>query len=307
GMHVARQVHILAAGHGHHACERAVAQRAAKRYHAADEPCREHGPRRAEIGEREPGRREDAGADHVADYEGRQCRSPEDRAARSHRAGRGGASAGRSSIAIRRYRPPDAATKRKASPLLHHRSCVGGGPSSNTWPWCPPQRAQWYSVRGHNSTKSRFVSKTSGIVVKKLGQPVPLSNFISDVNNGSAQPAQMNSPGRFSSFNGLENAGSVSSSRSTSNRSSPSRLRHCSSESETRSRTLGTSKPAGTSCCHPDRMRSTSAAVRSAAGAARAASTSGAALKACSNLLLSMVVATAPAPLRSRRSRALRR
>ena len=24
---------------------------------------------------------------------------------------------------------------------------MGSGPSSNTWPWCPPQRAQWYSVK----------------------------------------------------------------------------------------------------------------------------------------------------------------
>ena len=56
---------------------------------------------------------------------------------------------------------------------------VGGGPSSNTWPWWPPQRAQWYSVRGRISLKSRFVATRSGIGSKKLGQPVPLSYFVS--------------------------------------------------------------------------------------------------------------------------------
>ena len=35
-----------------------------------------------------------------------------------------------------------------AAPLLHQRWLVGGGPSSKRWPWWPPQRLQWYSVRG---------------------------------------------------------------------------------------------------------------------------------------------------------------
>ena len=35
-----------------------------------------------------------------------------------------------------------------ATPLLHQRWWVGGGPSSKTWPWWPPQRMQWYSLRG---------------------------------------------------------------------------------------------------------------------------------------------------------------
>ncbi|MNC88835.1 hypothetical protein D3C83_46990 [compost metagenome] len=51
--------------------------------------------------------------------------------------------------------------------------------------------------------------------VKKLGQPVPDSNFISEVNSGSPQPAQAKMPGRFSSLSGLEPARSVDSSRST--------------------------------------------------------------------------------------------
>lgn len=33
-------------------------------------------------------------------------------------------------------------TKSRATPLLQYRFPVGGGPSSKTCPWCPPQRAQ---------------------------------------------------------------------------------------------------------------------------------------------------------------------
>jgi len=43
------------------------------------------------------------------------------------------------------------------------------------------------------------------MLVKKLGQPVPLSNFICDEKSGSVQPAQTNTPARFSAFNGLVN------------------------------------------------------------------------------------------------------
>ena len=57
--------------------------------------------------------------------------------------------------------------------------------------------------------------ETPGMVVKKLGQPVPLSNFISEVNSGRPQPAQTNTPARFSSLSGLVPARSVPSSRST--------------------------------------------------------------------------------------------
>ena len=38
------------------------------------------------------------------------------------------------------------------------------------------------------------------MVVKNDGQPVPLSYFISEVNSGRPQPAQTNTPGRFSPF-----------------------------------------------------------------------------------------------------------
>ena len=57
------------------------------------------------------------------------------------------------------------------------------------------------------------------MVVKKLGHPVPLSYFIAEVNSARSQPAQRNTPGRFSLFKELVNGRSVASRRSTSNAS----------------------------------------------------------------------------------------
>jgi hypothetical protein len=51
----------------------------------------------------------------------------------------------------------------------------------------------------------------AGSVVKKLGQPVPLSNFMSLENSAVPQPAQTNVPLRCSSFSGLVPARSVPS------------------------------------------------------------------------------------------------
>src|SRR5437764_12256230 len=53
------------------------------------------------------------------------------------------------------------------------------------------------------------------MLVKKLGQPVPLSYFIFDVNSGRLQPAQTNTPTRFSLLSGLLPGYSVPSSRNT--------------------------------------------------------------------------------------------
>src|SRR3970040_294807 len=69
------------------------------------------------------------------------------------------------------------------------------------------------------------------MVVKKLGQPVPLSYFMAEVKSGRLQPAQVNTPGRFSSFSGLEPGGSVPASRRTLNWTASKRLRHSSFES----------------------------------------------------------------------------
>src|SRR5688572_18039804 len=83
-----------------------------------------------------------------------------------------------------------AGMKRSARPLLHQRCPVGLGPSSKTWPWWPPQRAQWYSVRGRISLKSRRVDTRPASGRKKLGQPVPLSNLVEESNSARKQAAQ---------------------------------------------------------------------------------------------------------------------
>src|SRR5882672_12650766 len=95
------------------------------------------------------------------------------------------------------------------------------------------------------SRKSFFISNAPGMLVKKLGQPVPDSNFISEVNSGRSQPAQTNTPARFSSSSALVPARSVLSSRSTRNASAGRRLRHSSFDSLSGSPAEGTVAPAG--------------------------------------------------------------
>src|SRR2546426_4300885 len=83
------------------------------------------------------------------------------------------------------------------------------------------------------------------MVVKKLGQPVPDSNFISEVKSGRPQPAQAKIPARFSLFSGLVPARSVPSSRITWKDSAGSFFFHSSLESFTGSVGGGTFAPAG--------------------------------------------------------------
>src|SRR6266436_3420569 len=83
------------------------------------------------------------------------------------------------------------------------------------------------------------------MLVKKLGQPVPDSYFISEVYRGRPQPAQANTPARFSSLSALVPARSVPSSRSTRNASAGRRLRHSSFDSLSGSPGEGTVAPAG--------------------------------------------------------------
>ena len=63
---------------------------------------------------------------------------------------------------------------------MQYRSPVGRGPSSNTWPRCPLQRAQCTSVRSIPRVRSVVVSTASASGAQKLGHPVPLSNFVSE-------------------------------------------------------------------------------------------------------------------------------
>jgi len=68
---------------------------------------------------------------------------------------------------------------------------VGCGPSSNTWPRCPPQRAQVTSVRRISHAPFSWNSTAPGrIGAQKLGHPVPDSYFVSASNSSAPHPAQ---------------------------------------------------------------------------------------------------------------------
>src|SRR4051812_3369964 len=83
------------------------------------------------------------------------------------------------------------------------------------------------------------------MVVKKLGQPVPDSNFMSEVKSGRSQPAQAKMPARFSSLSGLEPACSVPSLRITRYDSPGRRFAHSWSASLSGSEGEGTTAPVG--------------------------------------------------------------
>src|SRR5262245_37037806 len=85
------------------------------------------------------------------------------------------------------------------------------------------------------------------MAAKKLGQPVPLSYFISEVKSGKPQPTQVKIPGRFSLFNGLVPGRSVPSSRKTLNSLGPNRLRHSSLDNLSCSLGNGTFTPSARS------------------------------------------------------------
>src|SRR6266702_3509218 len=93
------------------------------------------------------------------------------------------------------------------------------------------------------SLRSVVVPNTPGIEVKKLDLPVPLSNFIAEVKSGRLQPAQTNTPARFSRSSGLVPARSVPSWRSTSYAAGDSRFFHSASGSLSGSALAATSAP----------------------------------------------------------------
>ena len=78
----------------------------------------------------------------------------------------------------------------KHNPLLQNLFFVFVGPSLKTWPWCAPHFAQWYSVLIIPKEKSTLVLKAPGSASENEGQPVPLSNFASELNNLFPQFAQ---------------------------------------------------------------------------------------------------------------------
>ena len=117
-----------------------------------------------------------------------------------------------------------------AHELMQYRWPVGPGPSSKTWPRCPPQLAHSTSVRSMKRLRSRSVATaSSSIGAVKLGQPVPESNFVAASNSGAPQPAQRYVPGVFSSAYSPVKGRSVAFSRRTAYCSGVSSARHSAS------------------------------------------------------------------------------
>ena len=82
-------------------------------------------------------------------------------------------------------------TNFSAAELMQYRKPDGFGPSSNTCPKCAPQRAQRTSVRSipkELSDLETIFSAATGS--QKLGQPVPDSNFVSDLKSAVPQLTQ---------------------------------------------------------------------------------------------------------------------
>ena len=72
---------------------------------------------------------------------------------------------------------------------------VGLGPSGKTWPRCASQLAQRTSVRRILGIVLMLVTAAAAV---KLGQPVPESNLVSELNNGAPQQTQRYMPSRLS-------------------------------------------------------------------------------------------------------------
>src|SRR3954447_7844905 len=77
------------------------------------------------------------------------------------------------------------------------------------WPRWPPQRRQWISVRSMPKVRSLVSPTAFSSGCQKLGQPVPLSNLVSEENSGRSQPAQAKMPLRCSFNSGLDPGRSV--------------------------------------------------------------------------------------------------
>ena len=92
--------------------------------------------------------------------------------------------------------PPQAnLTNRKATEFMQYRSPVGLGPSSKTWPKCASHLRQETAVRiipRLTSCSSWIFSFAIG--AQKLGQPVPDSNYDSELKRAVSQQMQRNNP-----------------------------------------------------------------------------------------------------------------
>src|SRR5258708_37861289 len=93
------------------------------------------------------------------------------------------------------YRPKlahyAAFTNLSEAEFMQYRSPVGRGPSSNTWPRCASHSLQATAVRCTPSVLS-LISRTFSFAIgsQKLGQPVPDSNFVAELNSALSQQIQ---------------------------------------------------------------------------------------------------------------------
>jgi hypothetical protein len=84
-----------------------------------------------------------------------------------------------------------AATNLNDAEFMQYRKCVGAGPSSNTWPRCASHSVHDTAVLAMPRLMSLERLTFSGAIgCQKLGQPVPESNFVSELNNALSQQIQ---------------------------------------------------------------------------------------------------------------------
>src|SRR5580700_7781580 len=84
---------------------------------------------------------------------------------------------------------------------MQYRRCVGSGPSSNTWPKCASHSVHDTAVLTIPKLMS-LVLRTFSVAIgcQKLGQPVPESNFVSELNNALSQQMQRYRPLSWMSY-----------------------------------------------------------------------------------------------------------
>src|ERR1700733_1390279 len=83
-------------------------------------------------------------------------------------------------------------TKRSDAEFMQYRRPVGLGPSSNTWPRCASHSVHATAVLAMPRLMSLELLTFSGAIgCQKLGQPVPESNFVSELNSALSQQMQL--------------------------------------------------------------------------------------------------------------------
>src|SRR5580704_15373956 len=86
-------------------------------------------------------------------------------------------------------------THQSDTEFMQYRSLVGWRPSSKTWPRCASHRRHETAVRVMPKVLSVISTIFSfAIGAQKLGQPVPDSNFVSELNSAVSQQIQRYRP-----------------------------------------------------------------------------------------------------------------